>query len=49
MKHENGQKGIFYLHPNEKGSKELGHFWGEAISKIVQDRKEKDLHQSAIK
>jgi lysophospholipase L1-like esterase len=33
MQQENGQQGIFYLHPNEKGSKELGHFWAEAISK----------------
>ena len=36
MQQENGQQGIFYLHPNEKGSNELGRFWGKAISKIVQ-------------
>jgi lysophospholipase L1-like esterase len=36
MQHENGQQGIFYLHPNEKGSNELGRFWAEAISKIIQ-------------
>lgn len=35
MQQENGQQGIFYLHPNEKGSKELGHFWSEAILKII--------------
>ena len=48
MLKENGQQGIFYLHPNEKGSVELGHFWGKAISKIVQ-HKENELHQSLIK
>ena len=32
---ENGQQGIFYLHPNEKGSVELGRLWGKAISKIA--------------
>jgi hypothetical protein len=36
MKHETGQQGIFYLHPNKKGSKELGLFWGKEISKILQ-------------
>jgi hypothetical protein len=36
MEHENGQQGIFYLHPNKKGSNELGRFWGKAISKISQ-------------
>jgi lysophospholipase L1-like esterase len=41
MQHENGQQGIFYLHPNEKGSKKLGQFWGEAILKILQNGKEK--------
>jgi lysophospholipase L1-like esterase len=35
MQYENGQQGIFYLHPNEKGSNELGRFWGKAISKIA--------------
>jgi hypothetical protein len=35
MKHENGQQGIFYLHPNEKGSNELGRFWGKAIAKMA--------------
>src|SRR5205085_9123382 len=37
MQQENGQQGIFYLHPNKKGSEELGQFWGEAILKIVHD------------
>jgi lysophospholipase L1-like esterase len=41
MLQENGQQGIFYLHPNEKGSKELAQFWGEAILKVI--------HESAIK
>ena len=36
MLKENGQQGIFYLHPNEEGAKELGQFWGKAILKIAQ-------------
>ncbi|MEP6595732.1 MAG: GDSL-type esterase/lipase family protein [Ginsengibacter sp.] len=36
MLKENGQQGIFYLHPNEEGAKELGKFWGKAILKIAQ-------------
>ena len=46
MQQENGQQGIFYLHPNEKGSIELGRFWGKAISKIAQhsDKKIKRLN-----
>jgi lysophospholipase L1-like esterase len=35
MLHENGQQGIFYLHPNEEGAKELGNFWGKAILKML--------------
>ena len=35
MQAETGQQGIFYLHPNEKGTKELGSFWGKAIAAIV--------------
>jgi len=35
MNHENGQQGVFYLHPNNKGSQELGNFWGKAISRIA--------------
>jgi len=34
MLKESGQQGIFYLHPNEKGSIKLGQFWGKAIAKI---------------
>ena len=45
MQHENGQQGIFYLHPNEKGSKELGRFWAEAISKVIQHPAQKKLHE----
>lgn len=36
MLQENGQQGIFYLHPNEDGAKELGNFWEKAIFKIAQ-------------
>jgi len=28
---EHGQRGVFYLHPNNKGAKALGEFWGKAI------------------
>jgi lysophospholipase L1-like esterase len=28
---ESGNAGTFYLHPNKKGSEDLGKFWGEAI------------------
>ena len=38
MQHEKGQRGIFYLHPNEKGSNELGRFWAKTISKIARHR-----------
>lgn len=37
MQHENGRHGIFYLHPNEKGSSELGRFWSKAILKIAHE------------
>ncbi|HZX57361.1 MAG TPA: GDSL-type esterase/lipase family protein [Mucilaginibacter sp.] len=30
---ENGHRGVFYLHPNEAGAKELGIFWAKAIYK----------------
>ena len=42
MKHENGQQGIFFLHPNEIGSNELGRFWGKAISKIAKHGNKKN-------
>ncbi|MFI5138091.1 MAG: SGNH/GDSL hydrolase family protein [Sphingobacteriales bacterium] len=32
---EHGHQGIFYLHPNKKGAKTLGDFWGAAINKVV--------------
>ncbi len=35
MRHENGQRGVFFLHPNEQGSKTLGRFWAEAIRRAV--------------
>ena len=35
MRHENGQQGVFFLHPNEQGSKTLGRFWAEAIRRAA--------------
>ena len=35
MWEENGQQGVFYLHPNVQGAKVLGELWGEAIYKII--------------
>ena len=35
MNPETGQQGIFYLHPNTTGSKQLGHLWGKAIVKAT--------------
>jgi lysophospholipase L1-like esterase len=35
MRHENGQAGVFFLHPNDQGSQTLGKFWGEAIRRAV--------------
>lgn len=32
---EQGNAGIFYLHPNEKGAAVLGEFWGKAIYKVL--------------
>lgn len=32
---EQGQEGIFYLHPNRKGAATLGLFWGKAISRVI--------------
>jgi lysophospholipase L1-like esterase len=32
---ESGNAGIFYLHPNKKGSTVLGELWGEAIYRII--------------
>ena len=33
LQHENGQDGIFYLHPNQEGAVILGDFWAKAIYK----------------
>lgn len=35
---ENGNAGTFYLHPNEKGTKILGEFWGKAISRVLKSK-----------
>ncbi len=35
MRHEDGQQGVFFLHPNEQGSKALGRFWAEAIRRAA--------------
>jgi len=35
MAPENGKQGVFYLHPNKKGSFKLGEFWGESIYKVL--------------
>ncbi|KAA0989831.1 GDSL-type esterase/lipase family protein [Dyadobacter aurulentus] len=35
FKPENGQQGVFYLHPNEEGVAVLGRYWGKAIAKAV--------------
>ncbi len=32
---ERGNKGIFYLHPNENGAKVLGEFWAKAIARAI--------------
>lgn len=37
LQHENGKKGVFYLHPNAKGAVALGEFWGKAIAKVLKD------------
>ena len=34
---EQGHEGIFYLHPNSKGTLMLGQFWGEAIYKVIKN------------
>lgn len=36
---ENGNAGIFYLHPNEKGATKLGEFWGKAILPVINTAK----------
>ena len=32
---DQGQDGVFYLHPNRKGAATLGVFWGKALSKVI--------------
>lgn len=32
---EEGKAGTFYLHPNAKGAKALGEFWGKAVKKVL--------------
>lgn len=39
LKAEQGKQGTFYLHPNEKGAKALGEFWGKAIEGKILSRK----------
>ncbi len=34
---EQGQRGIFYLHPNSKGAEVLGEFWGKAIRRCLKN------------
>ena len=35
---ENGNSGVFYLHPNKEGASYLGKLWGKAIYKITETR-----------
>jgi hypothetical protein len=35
MRREEGQQGVFFLHPNEQGSQALGKFWGEALRRAA--------------
>jgi len=44
MRHENGKAGVFFLHPNEQGSKVLGQFWGEAIRRAVAGAEKVTFH-----
>lgn len=34
---EDGQAGIFYLHPNVSGATRLGEYWGKAIYRIIKE------------
>ncbi len=38
MRPENGQHGIFYLHPNAKGAESLGKLWANAMAKTLASR-----------
>ena len=35
FQHEQGNAGIFFLHPNKEGAKDLGELWGKAIYKVL--------------
>jgi lysophospholipase L1-like esterase len=37
---EDGNAGVFYLHPNEAGAKKLAHYWARAIAKVCKDIRE---------
>lgn len=32
---QNGNSGVFYLHPNQKGAIKLGEFWAKALQKLL--------------
>ena len=38
---ENGQAGVFYLHPNEKGAKKLADYWADAIVSTIKAERKK--------
>ena len=42
MTPEEGLNGIYYLHPNPKGSAELGKLWGKALFEILKNFKPSD-------
>jgi hypothetical protein len=44
MRSENGQQGVFFLHPNEQGSKVLGRFWAEAIRRAAVGAEKVTVH-----
>jgi hypothetical protein len=44
MRHEAGQQGVFFLHPNEQGSQVLGQLWGTAIRRAVLGAEKVVLH-----
>ena len=44
MRHEEGQVGVFFLHPNEQGSQVLGKFWGEAIRRAAAGEEKVAFH-----
>ena len=35
FQHEQGNAGIFFLHPNKEGAKDLGELWGKAIYNVL--------------